>query len=348
VAAREAAAAAALDNDRTFIELPAAPESPGPVLHPPPLPPHASGPVPPPQPRGGRPAWLVPAAAGVVVLLLALVLRSWLSAGKPDVASAPVPTPSPEATAPEVEVPPAATPLPATPRPTPRPTPVPTPRPTTVAAPFPRPTPTPTPEPTPTPAATPVPTPTPAPSALLAIGVRPWASVEIDGKPYGRTPLAGIALEPGVHEVEIDNPEYWPRRRRVVLFPGAPLRLDVDLPWEGVRRGVTVPCRLPQAEGAADPELDRGERLLRDMEWQEAVVALESVARRLRTQPRQKSALARAYFYLGVAHLELEETSTATTSFLAALEQDGKLRPPPAAFSARVIGFFDHVRRTDR
>jgi hypothetical protein len=169
--------------------------------------------------------------------------------------------------------------------------------------------------------------------------------VEIDGKPYGRTPLAGIAIEPGEHEVQLDNPEYWPRRRRVVLYPGAPLRLDVDLPWEGIRRGVTVPARIPpQGDSAADPDLDRGESLLREEQWQQAVVTLESVVRRLRTQPQQKSALARAYFYLGVAHLELEETSTATTSFLAALEQDGKLRPPAAAFSPRIMGFFEHVR----
>jgi hypothetical protein len=124
------------------------------------------------------------------------------------------------------------------------------------------------------------------------------------------------------------------------------VRLDVDLTWEGVRRSPTVPGRLPRGAAPPDPELDRGENLLREMEWREAIATLESVVRRLRTQPRQRSALARAYFYLGVAHLELEETSTARTSFLAALERDGKLRPPPAAFSPRVLGFFDHVRST--
>jgi hypothetical protein len=179
---------------------------------------------------------------------------------------------------------------------------------------------------------------------MLAIGVRPWAEVEIDGKPYGRTPLAGIAVEPGAHAVELVHPEYWPRRREVVLFPGSAFRLDVDLPWEGVRRGVTTPGRLPRGGAPADPELDHGENQLREMEWRDAIVTLEGVVRRLRTQPRQKGELARTYFYLGVAHLELDEPTTATTSFLAALEQDGKLRPPPAAFSARVLSFFNHVR----
>jgi hypothetical protein len=142
------------------------------------------------------------------------------------------------------------------------------------------------------------------------------------------------------------HPDYWPRRRRVALLPASTFRLDVDLTWEGVRRGPTVQGRLPQGASPSDPELDRGESQLREMEWKEAIVTLESVVRRLRTQPRQRSTLARAYFYLGVAHLELEETSTARTSFLAALEQDGKLRPPPAAFSPRVLGFFNHVRNT--
>jgi len=195
---------------------------------------------------------------------------------------------------------------------------------------------------------TPAPTPTPVPHALLAIGARPWASVEIDGKPYGRTPLPGVIVEPGEHAVELVHPEYWPRRRRVALLPGSTFRLDVDLTWEGVRRSPTVSGRLPQGASPPDPELDRGENQLREMEWKEAIVTLESVVRRLRGQPRQKSTLARAYFYLGVAHLELEETSIARTRFLAALELDGKLRPPPAAFSPRVLGFFAHVRSTIR
>jgi hypothetical protein len=168
--------------------------------------------------------------------------------------------------------------------------------------------------------------------------------VEIDGKPYGRTPLAEITIEPGEHAVEIVNPEYWPRRRRVVLFPGSALRLDVDLAWEGVRRGVATPGRLPRRGSATDPELARGEAQLTDMEWRDAIVTLERVVLRLRSQPRQRNELARAHFYLGVARLELDEPSSATASFLAALKQDGKLRPPPRAFSARVLSFFNHVR----
>jgi hypothetical protein len=117
------------------------------------------------------------------------------------------------------------------------------------------------------------------------------------------------------------------------------LTLDIDLTWEAVRRSPTFPSRLPQGAAPPDSELDRGEDQLREMEWRDAIVTLEAAVRRLKCQPRQRGSLARAYFYLGVAHLELEETSTARTSFLAALDQDGKLRPPPAAFSPRVLAF---------
>jgi hypothetical protein len=191
---------------------------------------------------------------------------------------------------------------------------------------------------------TPAPTPSPVPRAQLAIAVRPWADVEIDGKPYGRTPLAEIALEPGEHAVELVHPAYWPRHRWIVVFPGSVFRLDVDLAWEGVRRGWPTPGRLPRSGSPADPALDRAEAQLRDMEWREAIATLEGVVGRRRSDPRQKDELARAYFYLGVAYVELDEPTSATTNFVAALAQDPKLRPPPQAFSARVLGFFNHVR----
>ena len=42
----------------------------------------------------------------------------------------------------------------------------------------------------------------------LKILVRPWANVEIDGKPYGQTPLPGpIPLFEGEHRVRLTNPE---------------------------------------------------------------------------------------------------------------------------------------------
>jgi serine/threonine-protein kinase len=354
VTARDAAAAAALDTERTYIELPAAaPSAPSPSLRPPPLPQREAGPLPAPA-GAGRPAWLVPVAAGLGVLVLGLALRSWLAPRGPGGGPAPSPTPEAElpATAgtpvPEpsarVSVPPAPVSRPATPAP----------QPTSSTAPFPSapaPTRAPTPRPTakpPEPVAevtpTPAPTPSPPPRARLAIGVRPWAEVEIDGRPYGRTPLAEIVVEPGEHAVELNNPAYWPRRRQLVLFPGSAVRLDVDLAWEGLRRGVTPPSRLPRGKAPADPALDRGEVQLATMEWRDAIVTLEEAVGRLRTRPGQRGEVARAYFYLGVAHVELDESTSATTSFLAALENDDKLRPSPFAFSARVLSFFNHVR----
>jgi hypothetical protein len=68
------------------------------------------------------------------------------------------------------------------------------------------------------------------------------------------------------------------------------------------------------------------------------------VVRRLKNQARRRNELARAHFYLGVAHLELDEPTRATASFIEAVERNDKLRPPPAAFPPRVISFYNHVR----
>ncbi|MCC6640587.1 MAG: hypothetical protein IT386_05405, partial [Deltaproteobacteria bacterium] len=63
------------------------------------------------------------------------------------------------------------------------------------------------PEPAPKPTETPPrtaapPAPKPAPPAApvsVAVNARPWATIEIDGREVGETPLAGIALAPGPH-----------------------------------------------------------------------------------------------------------------------------------------------------
>jgi hypothetical protein len=134
--------------------------------------------------------------------------------------------------------------------------------------------------------------------ARLTIGARPQAEVEIDGRPFGRAPLAEVTMEPGEHEIELVHPDFWPRRKRVVLFPGSLLQLDVDLAWEGVRRTSAAPYRLPGSR-TGDPGLGRAVDLITEMEWHEAVAALETVVGRLKAQPARRRELARAHFYLG-------------------------------------------------
>jgi hypothetical protein len=374
VVARDAAAAAALDPERTYVELPpASRKAEAPLPQPPPLP----GSVPaPPAPQARRP-WMglgALAAIALAVIALALALRALGPRKGADTATStePVeaspPAGSPEPSLPFAEVGPSAPPTttpagPAAPTPAPAATPAPRPSaPAPSATPtLPAPTPAPTPRPrrevgpavvvsTPTPLPTPSPTPTPVVQARLDIVVRPWAQVEVDGKPYGRTPLDHLSLEPGEHSVELDHPEYWPRRRVLALAPGETVRLDVDLAWEAVprRRGTEAPNRLPPEGAPADADVDRAAAQVTAGDYREAIATLAAATRRLQAQPGRHRELARAFFYQGVAYLELDQAASATASFAAAIKHDGKLRPAPDAFSPKVLGFFGHVRAVVR
>ena len=47
-----------------------------------------------------------------------------------------------------------------------------------------------------------------APTGFLNVGAKPWAEIQIDGKPWPyQTPQAGIELKAGKHTVTLHNPE---------------------------------------------------------------------------------------------------------------------------------------------
>ena len=124
------------------------------------------------------------------------------------------------------------------------------PTPATIASPSPAmPTPMPTPPASPSPAAvgglaTPLPSaspsslaaPSPETDGWLLVLARPYADVTVDDRPIGQTPLQRLALRPGAHTVVLSHPGYQDFRRKVTIRSGEVLRLDVDLPSQGVRR----------------------------------------------------------------------------------------------------------------
>ena len=57
----------------------------------------------------------------------------------------------------------------------------------------------------------------------------PWASVSVDGKPFGSTPLPRVALAAGVHRVRLENPKARTIERLVHIESGKTELLDVDL-----------------------------------------------------------------------------------------------------------------------
>jgi eukaryotic-like serine/threonine-protein kinase len=62
----------------------------------------------------------------------------------------------------------------------------------------------------------------------LSINAVPWAAVSIDGREIGETPLGGVELSAGPHEVVFTHPELGQRRQQVTVPAGGATRLSVD------------------------------------------------------------------------------------------------------------------------
>jgi tetratricopeptide (TPR) repeat protein len=180
----------------------------------------------------------------------------------------------------------------------------------------------------------------------LDLEAKPPATVEIDGQPAGSSPLAARELAVGRHVLKLSHPDYWPITRFVSVEPGRSLRLDLDLSWEAVPRARSreAPYVTPIEGSPSDPYFERGLKQMGAGDFQEAILTLEPVARRLQAAGKGKE-LARAEFYLAVALLELNRQASARERFLKALEHDDSLKAP-AGFSPKVTSVFAAVRDT--
>ncbi len=78
--------------------------------------------------------------------------------------------------------------------------------------------------------------PTPNPAVLVAaaerpgrlkLRIEPWAEIEIDGRSYGSTPMAPIALAPGKYTVVMRHPSYKPLQRKVVVRAGEITAIEI-------------------------------------------------------------------------------------------------------------------------
>jgi serine/threonine-protein kinase len=70
----------------------------------------------------------------------------------------------------------------------------------------------------------------------LQVVVTPWATVTLDGKLIGETPLESMLLPAGKHTVVIRHPNYEPIEREVTVVTDESIRLVVNLRREGVRK----------------------------------------------------------------------------------------------------------------
>ncbi len=94
----------------------------------------------------------------------------------------------------------------------------------------------------------------------------------------------------------------------------------------------------------AQADLAKGARQARAGDYEEALLTLDAVARRLVAEPGRSKDLSQAYLYLGVAYVGLGQERLATPKFKLALEQDPELRLSPEEFPRNVLRSFEAAR----
>ena len=67
------------------------------------------------------------------------------------------------------------------------------------------------------------------PQGRLNINALPWATVSVDGKPVGETPLANLALPIGPHEVTFRHPMLGEKRETTVVKAEGVTRVSVNM-----------------------------------------------------------------------------------------------------------------------
>jgi hypothetical protein len=67
------------------------------------------------------------------------------------------------------------------------------------------------------------------PTGSVSINALPWATVSLDGRDLGTTPIANVDVPIGTHEFVLRHPQLGERRQSVLVTTKGPVRLVVDL-----------------------------------------------------------------------------------------------------------------------
>ena len=67
------------------------------------------------------------------------------------------------------------------------------------------------------------------PKGSLALNALPWAEVSINGERVGETPIGGVAVPIGTHEIVFRHPDLGERRTTATVTTGAPTRVSMDM-----------------------------------------------------------------------------------------------------------------------
>jgi hypothetical protein len=102
------------------------------------------------------------------------------------------------------------------------------------------------------------------------------------------------------------------------------------------------------APPADDPDLAAGIVLVKDGDFEAAVLRLDAAVRRLETANATPTMVAKGYLYLGVSYLELDQEPTARGKFREVLRREPALSLDPHQFSPQVIRVFEATRQEAR
>jgi hypothetical protein len=67
------------------------------------------------------------------------------------------------------------------------------------------------------------------PDGTLSVNATPWAEVFVDGTPIGQTPVGNLPMKAGQHELVFRNPKFNEKKQTVVVRPGQPARVTLDM-----------------------------------------------------------------------------------------------------------------------
>src|SRR5688500_15579479 len=99
------------------------------------------------------------------------------------------------------------------------------------------------------------------------------------------------------------------------------------------------------AQPAAPPaRVEDGIRLVDQGDFEGAVTALRAAVAAIAGDPTRAVERARAYLYLGVAHLALDQKADAHRAFVSALRDDPGLRITEERFPPKVVTAFEAAR----
>jgi hypothetical protein len=115
--------------------------------------------------------------------------------------------------------------------------------------------------------------------------------------------------------------------------------------WLVLLLALAVALPRPAVAADVDTDLATGVRQAQEGDFENAVTTLDSVVRRLTSQPARAKDLARAYTYLSIAYLGLSQEQTAKAKFLEAWKADSSMELSPREFPPRILEFFEQARK---